>query len=646
MAASTATEADASPTVGEFTGNHYLATPEIVQTDASIRSLNVLHRGLGGLVSWCADESATGEPLLGIHLTTAESGWALEPLRWERIDRWIPRWRTQTEDLVITGTICMPGGMNPILRGGVLSIELQNRGRTSRSVRVALEGKWRQSLLTIATTRAVAGVNRLVRGALHDGLALEIGSGAHSAALGISAGAGATYRVAPGDEPLADLGAGDELVAANGRLLRFDAARTVDVRPGKQASVAFYFGTAPERDGALATAEYLTMLGAEELIRLGRLDLTRLGRRTRDASIAGMINRNLFFACYAGIARAIDDDRLYFVRSRVPAHGACAVFNEREALLWLLPALTAADPFIAREALIRCFEQYSHRPGERWRYLDGGVLAPGLCLDQFCAYAIALDRYAADARDANILDEPLVQDVLRELDDILFHRLDPEHFLCSTELLPSGERADYPFVAYDNALVWRYAEALPRIWRRRQGETPPRFERAGEEIAAALWQRCTAEVDGMRVIGYASDLRGGVAIYDDPSGSLRLLPSLGFCEADDPIWSNTMDLLHSPVYPLWHGRKPFPGFAGRSRPDRASFAALCSDLLTPRREVALQLVRKLRLDGGIAGELYDPDTGRTVSGAFSAPLAGFLAWALLMESAAATEGSARQKARA
>lgn len=642
-----ATAAEAAQGTWEFTGNHYVAAPRISSTDASVHSLNVLHRGLGGLVSWSAGQAGTlREPLLRVRLAVDGVDLPLEALRWERIDRWIPRWRAQlSSDLAVTGTICFPGGPDPVIRGGVWTIEAENRGRQERAVEIMIDCVWRYSLLELASARPLHTTNRLVRGLLHEGVALETGPESHGVAIAFTAGSGGALRWTRDDEAWSDPDPGAELQAETGALLRFQLTRSLAVRAGRSASAAFYVGAASERDGALATAEYHARIGADELVRLARLDLSRLARRTRDPAFAGLLNRNLLFACYAGLARAIDDDRIYFVRSRDPLHGGCAVFNEREALLWLLPALTAADAFMAREALLRAFEQYSHRAGERWHYLDGGVLAPGFCLDQFVAYAVALDRYAREARDTSILDEPLVQDVLRELDEILFHRLDGEHFLCATELLPSGEKADYPFVVYDNALVWAYAESLPRIWRRRQGEPPPRFEKSGEEIAAALWQRCTVEMDGMRVLGCASDLRGGIAIYDDPAGSLRLLPHLGFCEADDPIWSNTMDLLHSKVYPLWLGGRAVPGLAGRSRADRGSMAALCADLLTTRRDAALQTLRRLRLEGGVACETYDPDTGRTLDGPFDAPLAAHLAWALLAETSA-RPGTPRERQRA
>lgn len=633
---------NASPDPWEFTGNHWLAAPWIARADGAVHGLNVIHRAIGGLVSWTGERepSPSGQPLLSVRAGRAGAADRPQDLSWERVDRWIPRWRARAgAQLTVTATLCTPGNVEPPIRGGVLMIEVHNHGSEDADVEIALDGAWQYSLLTVATTRTLLGPNCLVRGTVADGVALEAAHGGTTVALAITADANASYRAALDAAPPTELESGEERVAINGELLRFEISRVLHVRAGRSATAAFHLGIALERDGALAMANHHAALGADELMRLARLDLSRLTRRTSDAAVTALLNRNLLYAYLSGVARAIDDDRLYLVRSRSPSHGACAVFDEREALLWLMPALSAADPFIAREALVRSFEQYSHRPGQRLRYLDGGVLEPGFCLDQFIAYAISLDQYVSATNDQPFLDEPLIQDVLRELDNVLFTRLDPEHFLCATELLPSGDKADHAFVAYDNAMVRRFAEVLPRLWRRRQGEPPPRFERAADEVAAAIWQRCTVEVDGMRVIGYMSDLRGNVMIYDDPAGSLRLLPHLGFCDPDDPIWSNTMELLHSVQYPLWLGQAAYPGLATRRRPHVAAFAAVCADLLTPRRDEAVQLLRSLDLEGGIAGVAYDPRTGRITDGPFSASLAGFLSWALLAEPASDPPGS-------
>jgi hypothetical protein len=145
---------------------------------------------------------------------------------------------------------------------------------------------------------------------------------------------------------------------------------------------------------------------------------------------------------------------------------------------------------------------------------------------------------------------------------------------------------------------------------------------------APIWQHCTAEIDGLRVLAWSTDLAGEAAVYDDPEGSLALLPTLGFCDADDPVWRNTIELLRSERNPFWLGNRRYPGLASRKHPEWASLAALCVDLLGPRRDAALECLASLHLDGDIACGWYDPDTGEPVAERFHAGVAGLLAWTL------------------
>ena len=227
-----------------------------------------------------------------------------------------------------------------------------------------------------------------------------------------------------------------------------------------------------------------------------------------------------------------------------------------------------------------------------------------------------------------MLDEPIVGEVVVELDDLLLDRLHPRHLLAATEVMPSGEPAVHPYVTIDNVLVWAFCRALDRVWPNADEERRANFLGAADEVASALWRYAVAEFDGLRVLAGSTDLEGEAAIYDDPEGSLALLPHLGFCDADDPIWRNTIELLHSADYPFWLGDRAFPGMTSRATPTLPSFPALCFDLLGPRRDAALDVLRRLRLEGGIACETYDPDTGETATGAHHAGAAGLLAWTL------------------
>lgn len=612
----------ASGTGWELTGNHAIAFPLVSPVDGAVACLNVLHRASTGLVEWLGGDD---EPFLAPRFRV--DGEAVTPtsLEWERLDQWIPRFRASLGGgLHVRATLLAPAGHEPALRGAVYVFELENRGGGPREVEVALEGVWRRTARRLVTARAFGRENVVWRAGT--GLVLETGDGV-GPALAIVGGGGEEGSYTARRGPLEEDG-GTELSVPNGEPITLRAARRLRVAAGRRSTAAFCLGVGAERDGALATALNLRRAGPTELLRQGRLELARLARKPAGQGLAALLNRNLLFNYFFAVARAVDDDRFYPVVSRSPLAPHTAVFREREALLWSLPAVALADPPLGRELLLRCLEQFGHRAGENVHYVDGGVLAPGLALDGLCAYVVALDRYVRDAKDETILDEPVVQDVLRELDDVLFSRLHPEIFLASTDVLPSGDPADHPYVTYDNALVRAFCEALPRVWIAADGEEPARMAGGAEETAAAVWQHCTVETEGVSLLAWSVDLEGEAAVYDDPGGSLALLPHLGFCDADDPLWRNTLEFLRSERYPFWLGEHRFPGLGARRHPRACALAALCADLLGPRRKEALALLAKLPLDGGLACEAYDPDTGLAAVGRHHAALAGFLSWSL------------------
>jgi len=624
-------EVRATPWTGQWdlTGNHFISFPAIDPRTGAVHALNVLHRGLNGLIEWRGERTGA-EPLLAPELAVDGAPVPLVDVVWERVERWMPTFSCETSGLRLQATLCAPGGQDPALRGAVYRFQIENRGDVERSVVLALRGVLRWAIHTVASERPLAGDNRATIGEAVRGLALESGMPGAGAGFAITAsGDEVRYLAGTGDAPTAELAPGTEVAAPNGVPLSFRVVRTVRLGPRGRATVSFFLGVGPERDGALRAAAYLRELGADEVIRIGRLELARITRRVKDARLGTVFNRNLLFNYFFAVGRAIDDDRYYPLSSRATDGHRGAAVSEREALLWTVPALTIADPELAREVLLRTFEQYSHRPGQRARYLDGGILAPGFALDQFCAYVLALDRYTAETRDDSLRHDGLIQDVLRELDAALLDRLHPEVTLASTWVLPSGERAQLPYTTYGNVMAWALADALERLWVPRDDQDRPRLSGAADEIASAIWRYCTAEVAGLRVLAWATDLEGEIAIYDDPAGSLALLPSLGFCDPDDPIWVNTMELLRSDEYRFWLGQAPAPGLARAARPDEAHLAALCADLLTDvHRDRALDTLRRLELDADLACETYNPETARPRAGRRHAAVAGFLAWSL------------------
>jgi uncharacterized protein len=622
----------------ELTGNDYVTIPSITRACA-MDGLNVIHGGLGGLVEWTG--TGADVPLLRPELLVDGTPVSLSASTWRRLDRWIPAFQlTLPDGLVLHGTICAPGGY-PAARGALLRFELENRSQTNRQITLRLHITWTLTNLWIASGRPLDGVNRLLfdgncvclEAASGRGPALAI-SGTHALAL-----SGGTTRAAP----LAALPAGALLDAINGTTLHAVAEQTFAVQPQRRGTACCFIGAGRERDGACAAATALRRAGPDHWLHQARLELSHMVRAGEDPQRSELLNRNLLFNRYFAVGRGIDDDRLYLLRSRSTSCPAPALFNEREALFWTIPALIVADPGLAREAIFRVFDAFSERAGEYLRYIDGGTYDPAFVLDQLLLYPWIADYYVRTSGDETLLDEPLLRQVIIEADTALFLRLHAQHMLCSTDLLPSGDATDHPYPTVGNVLLWAFCDALPRLWSRAADEPPLRLEGAASEVAAAIWQHCTTELEGVAVLASSASLDGEVAVYDDPTGTLALLPFFGFCPADDPLWSDTMEFLRSQRYPLWRDGA-VPGLATRSDRAHARLAALCADLLGPAQQHALERLTRLHLPAGVAAGGYATDAAAVVE-PYHAALAGFLAWTLprAQEKQARTGRGAKQR---
>lgn len=613
------------PEAVELTGNHYLCFPRIDRTDGSITSVSALHAGLGGIVAW------EGDPLVCVSFgPPGATARPLSNLRWHRLERWIPHAECDYDrDTPIDLTICAPGGYEPLARGGFVECTIHNRGRADIEIDAVLDVRVTGASVHVAKPRRLHAVHRATGGAMHHGVACELGVPAAIAALGfIADDPAADYCVIRSDGSRTVITDGDDIVADDEGVLRAQVRVRIRVRPGRSVRRAFYIGVGRDRDSALGHAAHLAQVGSATLLRDARLELAHLARRASDVQLSELINRNLLFNHYFGLARALDDDRLYAVSSRSPMHVPGAAINEREMLFWTLPCITLSDPLLARELLRDAFELYSAQPGLQWRYLDGGVIEPGFSLEHALLYPLAVDRYVRETGDDSILDDPLVQDVLREIDGGVDSRLHPDILLCETEVLPGGEKADHPYPTLGNVLLWAYAEALPRIWRADDGEPVASFDGAAPEISDAIWQRCMADVGGSQVFVSTTDLDTSSAVYDDPLFTLGLLPFFGFCAVNDPTLRDTMALLRSGDYPFWRTGVA-PGVSSRGHSAHPSLAALCCDLLGERKDDALHTLRSLHLTDGLASDRYNSGTGETAGPPHAAALAGLLAWTLV-----------------
>ena len=158
----------------------------------------------------------------------------------------------------------------------------------------------------------------------------------------------------------------------------------------------------------------------------------------------------------------------------------------------------------------------------------------------------------------------------------------------------------------------------------------------------AVLENCVFEHGGSRIFAWSVDLNGHWDIYDEPPGSLQLLPFYGFCSADDPVWKATVSMIRDERYPL-----SFAGHAiaeiGCKHAPHPWVLSICNSLLSVHREEALCHLRATNMDNGIACESVHEDTGECVTGSAFATCAGFIAYALLYSSESGNDPIKKQR---
>ena len=148
-------------------------------------------------------------------------------------------------------------------------------------------------------------------------------------------------------------------------------------------------------------------------------------------------------------------------------------------------------------------------------------------------------------------------------------------------------------------------------------------------MRAAIFTHCVKkDTDGQPYFAWSVDLAGHHDVYDEPPGSLQLLPYYGFCERMDVIWQNTVRMIRSADYKFSFAGKPIAEIGCPHAP-WPWVLSLCNSLLCGHAEQALRELTIMPMDNGIACESVDADTGECTTGSAFATCAGFLCHALL-----------------
>jgi hypothetical protein len=566
----------------QLTGNHWLALPCIHPANGAVHMVGTLHRGARAAVELAGSAdflTGSGDALLApvVEIDGVEQDLSAGTMAWERVSQWIPTFTCTLGDLVVRGTVFAPFGRDTDVAGAVYALGVENRGTREHQVVLRVRGTLGHRQLRVRTPRATDDVSRV--SLFGDDVILLEGS------------------AQPGLVALA-LCADDEATAmVDGT--RFSLARALTVPPRGQGQAAFYLGAGPERDGAVATSSVLRRRGWRALLAGTRDALQQLEQSTGSESVDRLINRNLVFAYFYSVGRALDDAHFYVVRTRAPWHPAGVTVRDWEALMWVLPAVQLADPGLAREVLLRMCELHGYAPGHGVHYLDGTMFEPGFVLEGVAAYPIAVDRYLRDTGDDAIVEEPAIGDALYAASEDLRERRDQRVPLYSTDVLPDGGPSAHPFTLHANAVA---ALALD-ILRRTLDEQSAREVEDPAAVRAAIRRHFAPERDPKATFATSIDLAGRTSAVDEPSASALWLPLYEAIGRDDSIYRRTV--------------KAIP-------PGDDLLVRRVARLLGPGGDAVLQWLRRAPLDGGLAADVVD-EGGAAIANGGDASLSGLLA---------------------
>lgn len=592
------------------TGNEQVAAPLLTECGAAIESINFLHMGYKGIVE-IGGNSAAERPLLEPFINVKGIDHKLEQLEWKRISDWIPSFKavcSGQEKLVVHGTILSPIGE----RGFVYRLSAENKGHDPISCLLGINGEWSETKHTINETKPMQGQKFVFESGWNHSYVFDFRSTV------------SVFSFAPIFTEKMDI----ETADVDGESITYRFGKKLELLPGESAALDFYWGVGFEEVGATTSAKEMMRKGYEVLMTdtVNWLDARRQlsGREELDR----LFNTNLFFNFFYASGMTLDTEQFVLVTSRSPKYYVSAAYWDRDSLLWSFPSILIADADYARNMLEYVFDVQIRNVGVHSRYIDGTVLEPGFELDELCAPIIALYNYVNRTGDRAIVGEPMFTKGIKRILRILKTKKHREVALYETFLQPTDDMIVYPYLTYNNVLVVTILRYLAELLEPYEDQAMiAELLNQAEETRKAIYEHCVFKQEGKEMFAWSIDLQGNRNVYDEPPGSLTLLPFYGFCAWDDEIYINTVDHIRRPEYPYSFSDAAIADIGCEHAP-HPWVLSIANSLLSGRTEHFLQILPLLKMDNGIACESVDEHTGECKTGEAFATCAGFLAYAM------------------
>ncbi len=596
-------------------GNEWVALPEIT-AGGGLESFNVLKEANKGMLEIRGGKT----PLLEPSLKVSGREFEFKEAKWRRLEDWIPQFELVKKGLKVVGTIFCPNDF----RGFVYLLEVANTTKETLSLELGFCGNWQSTAFTVYRSRHSTGDNIAWYNRWTRTLSFEHRSGLPDAAWSL----GLSKPLGEFDWQIGGQSTEEEISRKAGQDLTFSVSEEISLKAGADYQLALYVGVNNEADGAGTCTVDLQRHGWRNLLKRHRRWLKEhLAVPNADGDyLRSLCNLNAFFNYFFARGKCLDTENTVLMTTRSPRYYVSAAFWARDAYLWSFPSLLKTDAKAAREALWVGAKTYWPRIAEHSLYIDGTELYPGFELDEQAAWVIALSQYLSETADWTIVED-VGADLFGDYLNTLQEWYGPNG-LYATFLSPTDDPVKYPYLTYDNVLVWRSFLILADVYEHfGEGEKAGKLTAKAARLRQDIQKHCIRQ--GPRGLMYAWSVgeNGEYEILDQPPGSLQLLEYYGFCKKDDEVYQNTVRTIHSRANPDYAATGTFQAPACEHAPF-PWVLSLAYELLNGDRKRALKLFEKAPLDNGIACETIDADTGWVKTGAAFATCAGFLAHSL------------------
>ena len=559
----------------QVTGNEYISLPEIDEKNGNVNYLTLLHMNSKGMLQ------IDGKPFLKTKIVVDNKYISLNNnLVWTRDNYWIPMATFSNENVRIKIIYLTPLNQKAI----AIRVEVENLSNQKINVEASIQLEWVSTLHVVNERFPLDTTIKMKKSNWNKGNVFM------------------QNIVTP--------------LIAIAPMQEGDGKFTLDIN--EASSYDLFVGFGMEEVSASTAAKHLKRVGFEKLFdEFSNYLGEKLITFDVDESINKILNTNLLFALFYSTGLTFDTESLVLVTSRSPRYYVSAAYWDRDSLLWSFPALLLVDTTLCRNILDYVFKVQINRVGEHSRYIDGTLLEPGFELDELCAPVIALEQYIKKTSDKEILKKEYILEGLEKILTKLKSKRHKEIALYETFLMPSDDIAKEKYLTYDNVLVWKSLNILAKYFK--NDELSIEAKKVKDSINKYLVK------DNMFI--FSSDLNGNTSVYDEPPGSLLLLPYLGFCPKSSKKWINTVELIRSSDYKLSFANSNIKEIGCEHAP-HPWILSLCNSLLSGFGEAAMDNLSKVSMDNYIACESVDEETGICATGEAFATCAGFLSYSL------------------